>query len=263
LRRLARTPPANRLNLIPKPTACGQNLAGILDAFIRWRQTARMKIPPVLGAIGLLAALIIIANAFGAEPPGPTTPASRLELFNGRDLSGWTFFLRSNTAPADTFTVTNGVIHCTGQPFGYARTEKSFRDYKLTTEWRFVKIAPKADNTGILVHIQPPDKVWPQCVQVQGKHTRQGDLFLMEGAESKEHKGMDKNTPVPFRGDSMERPVGEWNKAETICKNNKVTSFINGKLVNEVTECTINSGFIGIQSEGGELEIRSIAYSPL
>ena len=70
-----------------------------------------MKIPPVLGAIGLLAALIIIPNAFGAEPPGPTTPASRLELFNGRDLSGWTFFLRSNTAPVSYTHLTLPTIY--------------------------------------------------------------------------------------------------------------------------------------------------------
>jgi hypothetical protein len=33
--------------------------------------------------------------------------------------------------------------------------------------------------------------------------------------------------------------------------------------VNETTECTVTSGFIGIQSEGGEIEIRSIYFSPL
>ena len=86
---------------------------------------------------------------------------------------------------------------------------------------------------------------------------------LMAGAESKEHEGKDANTPIPLRGESMEKPVGEWNKAETICIHNQVESFINGKFVNEVTECTLNDGFIGIQSEGGEIEIRAIYYSPL
>jgi hypothetical protein len=38
---------------------------------------------------------------------------------------------------------------------------------------------------------------------------------------------------------------------------------MNSKFVNEITECTVNSGFIGIQSEGGEIEIRSIDYCPL
>ena len=188
-------------------------------------------------------------------------------LFNEKDFSGFTFCMKGNTDPLATWSVTNGVIHCTGTPTGYLRTTHSYSNYFLTVEWRFVKIAPKADNTGILVHLQSPDKVWPQCVQVQGKHDHQGDLFLMEGAESKEHKGMDKNTPIPLRGElitqSVEKPVGEWNKAETVCLHGKVESFMNGKFVNEITECTLNSGYIGFQSEGAEFEIRSIIFSPL
>jgi len=203
-----------------------------------------------------------------AQDPAPVYPPPHsremsVALFNHKDFSGWTFCMKDQADPLATWSVTNGVIHCTGKPTGYLRTTGVYSNYFLTVEWRFVKIAPKADNTGILVHIQPGDKVWPQCIQVQGKHTRQGDLFLMEGAEAKEHRGLDKNTPVPLRGDSVENPVGEWNKAETICLHHQVVSFINGKFVNEVTECTINDGFIGIQSEGGDIEIRSIDYCPL
>ena len=195
--------------------------------------------------------------------PPPHSREMSVALFNHKDFSGWTFCMKDQADPQSTWSVTNGVIHCTGKPTGYLRTTGVYSNYFLTVEWRFVKIAPKADNTGILVHIQPGDKVWPQCIQVQGKHTRQGDLFLMEGAEAKEHRGLDKNTPVPLRGDSVENPVGEWNKAETICLHHQGVSFINGKFVNEVTECTINDGFIGIQSEGGDIEIRSIDYCPL
>lgn len=213
--------------------------------------------------------LVALAGSRGAaQDETPTLPPTQsrepqVALFNGRDFTGWTFCMKGGADPMQTWSVTNGVIHCTGKPIGYIRTTQSYSNYFLTVEWRFVKIAPKADNTGILVHMQLPDKVWPQCIQVQGKHDRQGDLFLMEGAESKEHRGMDKNTPVPLRGPSRENPVGEWNKAETICVNDHVVSFINGWFVNEITECTLNGGFIGIQSEGGDIEIRSIYYSPL
>jgi hypothetical protein len=198
-------------------------------------------------------------------PEYPPAHAREMEvpLFNGKDFSGWTFCMKDHADPLQTWSVTNGVIHCTGQPVGYLRTTQSYSNYFLTVEWRFLKVTPKADNTGILVNMQLPDKIWPMCVQVQGKHTRQGDLFLMAGAESKEHKGKDANTPIPLRGESVEKPVGEWNKAETICIHNKVESFINEKFVNEVTECTINDGFIGIQSEGGDIEIRSIYFCPL
>lgn len=208
----------------------------------------------------LTVALFIALPVRSNDAMVPTHP---VELFNGHDFSGFTFCMKSNSAPVLTWSVTNGVIHCTGKPAGYIRTKKSFHDYKLTVEWRFLKMAPKADNTGVLVHIQNSDKVWPQCVQVQGKHDRQGDLFLMAGAEAKEHKGMDVNTAVPMHGLSAEKPIGEWNISETICSGNTVTAYINGRLMNEITECTISSGYIGIQSEGGDIEIRKMTLDPL
>jgi hypothetical protein len=190
-------------------------------------------------------------------------PTDHIELFNGTNFSGFTFCMKNSADPLQTWNVTNGLIHCTGTPVGYIRTKQNYRDYILTVQWRFVKVTPKADNTGVLVHIQQPDKVWPQCVQIQGKHKRQGDLFLMAGAESKEHQGMDVNTPIPMRGGSAEKPAGEWNTSMTICSGNDVKAYINGQLKNETTGCTVSSGHIGIQSEGGEIEIRKISLEPL
>ncbi len=191
------------------------------------------------------------------------TPTGHVELFNGRDFSGWTFCMKGDADPRATWSVTNGVIHCTGKPTGYIRSVGAYQDYVLTVEWRFRKVAPKADNTGVLVHMQLPDKVWPACVQVQGKHTRQGDLFLMAGAESKEHRGMDANTPLPLRGGANEHPIGEWDTVRTVCAGGTVTAYVNERLMNETTECTVTNGFIGIQSEGGEIEIRKMALDPL
>ncbi len=211
--------------------------------------------------VALFSCALTVAGAANAQEP--IAPTNHIKLFNGHDFRGWTFCMKDNADPLKTWSVTNGVIYCTGTPAGYLRTTQAYSNYALTVEWRFVKIAPRADNTGVLVHMQLPDKVWPMCVQVQGKHTRQGDLFLMAGAESREHKGMDANTPVPMRGETAEKAVGEWNTGLTICSGNNVKTFVNGKLMNEATECTISSGFIGIQSEGGELEIRKITLEPL
>ena len=208
-------------------------------------------------------ALLALAATSGLADDIAITPTRRVDLFNGKDFTGWTFTLRGNPPPEQTWSVTNGVIHCTGQPFGYARTETPYRDYKLTVEWRFVKVAPKADNGGVLVHLQLPDKLWPPCIQCQGKHGRQGDLFLMGGAESKEHRGLDVNTAVPMRGESQEKPVGEWDTIELLCSGNSIKAWVNGRLMNETIECTIASGKIGFQSEGGEMEIRKVFLEPV
>ena len=123
--------------------------------------------------VSLLMAALSPVQIFAAEDEA-TTPPARINLFNGKDFSGWAFCMTSNAEPSLTWTVTNGVIHCTGQPFGYARTEQNFREYKLTVEWRFVKVAPKADNSGIFIHVQSPDKVWPKAIECQGQYQHRG-----------------------------------------------------------------------------------------
>ena len=213
--------------------------------------------------IAIIACFAAIPGLRADDANPVIVPTSHIELFNGHNLANWTTCMRTNSDSSGTWSVTNGVIHCTGQPPGYLRTLASYSTYKLSVTWRFLKIAPKADNTGVLVHVQLPDKVWPPCVQVQGKHDHQGDLFVMAGAECKEHKGMDANTPVVMHGDSAEKPVGEWNTSETLCAGATVTAYINGKLMNTITECTVSNGFIGFQSEGADMEIKTVSLDPL
>ena len=38
---------------------------------------------------------------------------------------------------------------------------------------------------------------------------------------------------------------------------------MNGKLMNEASECSLSSGSIAIQSEGGEIEVRKIYLEPV
>jgi hypothetical protein len=201
-----------------------------------------------------------------AKDGGPTAqavvPAGKMELFNGKDFSGWTFCLRTNAEPAKTFSVSNGLMHCTGQPFGYTRTEKNFRDYKLTVEWRFVKVAPKADNSGVFIHVQPPDNVWPKCIECQGQFQRQGDLILMEGATSKGHDTQ-ATRGARSTAERNEKPAGEWNTYQVEASGDNLKVFVNGRLMNEATECNLRSGAIAIQSEGGEWEVRKVTIEPL
>ena len=48
----------------------------------------------------------------------------------------------------------------------------------------------------------------------------------------------------------------------TVCAGNDVKAIINGKLLNEITECTVTAGFVGIQSEGADFEIRKMYLEP-
>ena len=209
-----------------------------------------------------ISVMFIAAASFAEDVPAAVAPAHHIDLFDGKDFSGWKFVMRSNAEPSKTWSVADGVIHCTGQPYGYARTEQSYRDYRLTAEWRFVRIAPKADNSGIFIHINPPDKVWPACVEAQGQHNRQGDLRMNGGATCKGHDTLQTKN-ADMHAASNEKPPGEWNTFVIECSGSSIKLWTNGKLMNQITECSLSSGAIGIQSEGGEIEVRKMYLEPL
>jgi len=66
-----------------------------------------------------------------------------------------------------------------------------------------------------------------------------------------------------LRGGANEHAIGEWDTVRTVCAGGTVTAYVNDRLMNETTECTVTNGFIGIQSEGGDIEIRRMAIDPL
>ena len=82
-----------------------------------------------------------------------------IQLFNGKDLEGWTLFVNDpEVAPTDVFSVVDGNIHVVGQPFCFIRTNEKYTDVKLSVEWRWVG---KGTNSGIFQRVQAPDQVWP------------------------------------------------------------------------------------------------------
>jgi hypothetical protein len=209
--------------------------------------------------------LLCLASVLAGGQAATAQPAAAgVDLFNGKDFTGWTFYMRSNSAPEKTWSITNGVIHCTGRPAGFLRTEKAYADYKLTVEWRFVKVAPHADNTGVLVHMQPQEKIWPPCVECQGQYQKQGDFWLHSGTTTAGFPGDGKkSTHVPMAGPPNESPVGEWGTYQVIASGDTVEIIVNGKSMNKITGCNLSSGGIGIQSEGGDIEVRKIFLEPL
>ena len=60
--------------------------------------------------------------------------------------------------------------------------------------------------------------------------------------------------------ESPEKPVGEWNKMEFLCKDGEIKVWLNGILVNDAV-CDATEGYIAIQSEGGAMDFRNIVLS--
>lgn len=95
------------------------------------------------------------------------------ELFNGRDLTGWYTFIRGcgrDNDPMKVITVTNGMIHITGEEWGALITEREYANYRLTVEYRFdgtlhgwKKKRSYAPDSGILFHSVGPDAAFAEC----------------------------------------------------------------------------------------------------
>lgn len=196
--------------------------------------------------------------------PAVAAPAQQkkpIHLFNGKDLSGWTFFLDSPDAKMeDVWTVKDRVLHCKGHPGGYIRTEKDYTSFKLTLEWRFPN---KPGNSGVLMRMQPPDKIWPKSIEAQLQSKNAGDIWNIDEFPMKAVAERTKGRHTRREHETNEKPLGEWNTYEITLDGKNLELKVNGLVQNRATDCEVIPGKIGLQSEGAEIEIRNVVLTPL
>ena len=206
----------------------------------------------------LVAASVILLLT--AITPLPATANESVELFNGKDFSGWRWESdNADVSLEEVWSIKDGIIACQGRPAGYIRTEKEdFKDYVLTLEWRW---PGKGGNNGVLVHTSTPKElgVWPKSLEVQLGSDNAGDFWVIgteidvpneeERREDRRHRNLT---------DDSEKPLGEWNKLEITCRGDEVLVKVNGELVNHGTNSSVTSGAISLQSEGTPIEFRDV-----
>jgi hypothetical protein len=188
-----------------------------------------------------------------------------IDLFNGRDLDGWTYHLDDPKVKMEgVWSVKDGVLACKGRPVGYLLTKKNdYENYVLTLQWRW---PGKGGNNGVLVHVTKPGAlgVWPRCLEVQLGSGDAGDFWVigttldMPNIEKRKSDRRHLNLT-----DNSEKPLGEWNTMEITCRGDAISVKINGELVNEATKLSQSKGAIALQSEGTPIEFRNIKLRPL
>jgi hypothetical protein len=145
-----------------------------------------------------------------------------------------------------------------GNSRGYLHTKTFYRDFTLRLDLRWPNAAglPEDEranaNTGVLVFITGEDKIWPKCLEVQGKWTELGHI-----------KSNAKDVTVEVRDDQAAReqarkPVGEWNSLEIVSKGGAVTSILNGTKIAESDPTELREGRIGLQAERYDVEFRNV-----
>lgn len=218
-----------------------------------------------------LAFVATLVLALGAMPPvaAVSTPdADTISLFNGKDLTGWRAFLDPNAKvePSKIWSVENGIIKCEGSVPGYIITENEYGDYVLKLEWRWGEKPGRGRNSGVLLHTQPPDKVWPKSVEAQLMAGQAGDFWLIDAKLTVDEARRDPRVNRHFfrmiKSD-VEKPIGEWNQYVITCRGDTIKLEINGKLVNEGTNAEFTKGRIALQSEGAEIHFRNLTITPL
>ena len=180
---------------------------------------------------------------------------TKTELFNGNDLKDWTCVLdpASDIPTSEVYGIKDGNIHIAGNPFGYMRTTEKHGNYKLHVEWRWVG---EGTNSGIFLHVQDGDKLWPNAIECQLCNGKAGDFVMLGGSKIKEIECIGE-FPIKDRNGNSEKPVGEWNTAEIVCEGPSITVYINGELQNQCTGEN-SEGYIALQSEGGLIEFRNV-----
>ncbi len=215
-----------------------------------------MKKPLFL--LTLIPLFLLADNGFAEDGFGP--------LFNGKTLDGWR---NINCAPK-TWSVKDGMIHCTGKPIGELRTLKMYENFILELEWRHLK--PRG-NAGIFVWADAyPAKGQPfhRGVEVQvlenaygntRGYTTHGDIFPIHGA---------KMTPINGRGGSRafptenrSKPSPEWNHYRVVCNDGEISLAVNGKVVTRGTAAKPRHGYICLESEGSPVQFRNLKIKEL
>jgi len=185
-----------------------------------------------------------------------------IDLFNKKDLKDGYVYLKDSDADAKSvWKVQDGELRCSGNPVSFLRTKREYSDYKLVFEWRWPE---KPGNSGVLLHMNGEEKIWPLCMEAQLMNARAGDLIGM-GCDFNENKAQ-KGGPIsytPRMNDSNEKEPGGWNKYEIVCKGDTIEVTINGQLQNKATGVNIRKGYIGFQSEGVPIMFRNIKLTPL
>jgi hypothetical protein len=189
-----------------------------------------------------------------------------VSLFNGKDLAGWTAFVpdlakdkKDQSAP---WTVKDGILICSGTPAGYIHTSADYTSFVLKLEWRFSPETKKAGNSGVLLRVQEPHKVWPKSIEAQLQSGSAGDFWCIEEFPMKTDDARRKGRNTKHLH-AAENPVGEWNEYEIIVDGPSVTLRVNGDQVNSAAECQVIPGKIALQSEGAEIHFRNIRLSPI
>jgi hypothetical protein len=137
----------------------------------------------------------------------PVAPTEKVELFNGKDLEGFTTWLEGHRTedPDNIFAVEQGEIRIAEGHNGYLATEQAYRDYHLVAEYKWGRKSQQdkyVRNSGILLHAVGADGNaggrWMTSIEVQLAQGCEGDLIVIRGQD-----GQGNRVPATITSDTI------------------------------------------------------------
>jgi hypothetical protein len=164
-----------------------------------------------------------------------------IDLFNGKDLAGWTAMNKAEWAVED------GELVLTGKGGnGWLRSEGQWKDFELSLEWK-TEPAEKYDSE-IYLRAMEKGNPWPRVgIQINLLKGKEG-----EGVGLKEASGK----PGLFK-------PGEWNRFVIRAQGRRLTLTFNGREAWSAEDEQPREGFVGLQAEGIPFRFRNIRLTPL
>jgi hypothetical protein len=244
--------------------------------------------PPLLraGVAFLGAFLVVFASGRGqAEQPDSLPKAGIDGTGPGWYLLGEEHFTNVNCDP-DTWSWTNGMVRCKGQPVGVIRSKKLLTSFELVAQWRHLR---SGGNSGIFVWATPesireleqgkgrlPAGIEVQILdhgyaeqyekQQQKKpdwFTTNGDVFPTGASRMDPFPPVSPDGSRSFPSKNLSKGAGEWNHYYIRCINGEVRLWVNGEEVSGGRNCRPAAGYLCLESEGAPIEFRQIRIREL
>ncbi len=182
---------------------------------------------------------------------------------------------------ASTWTWTNDIAHCTGQPIGVIRSSVLHTNFELVVRWRHLR---SGGNSGVFVWATPESIKalesgkgrLPTGIEVQvldhgyteqyekqtGKKadwfTTNGDVFPTGSTKMKPFAPVSPSGERSFPRKNLSKGVGEWNHYYVRAINGEVRLWVNGEEVSGGTDIRPASGYLCLESEGAPVEFKEL-----
>ncbi len=202
---------------------------------------------------------------------------------------GWVTLAEADFAAVNcepqTWTWKGDFVSCTGLPVGVIRSQKKYTNFELVVQWKHLS---SGGNSGVFVwaaeesltdlkpgtlprggiEVQVLDHGYAEKYEKQtGKKpdwfTTNGDVFPVGTSKMKPFPPVSPRGDRSFPSKELSKGMGQWNHYYVRAINGEVRLWVNGEEVSGGSNCTPNTGYLCLESEGAPVEFKNLRIREL